>query len=308
MKDRAPAPRAPRPRPPRRTASARRCATSWTRRRRWRCVDRRRPRGGAPRAAHRAQDPARRLRDVRPALRRASGTASPRRTRPPPRRPREAPAAAARPRAALGPRHAARWRDAPAPSGEGDEPGYSPEALLRRKPFDEDWSAADLAAMERAAGPPGAAPGHAAQPPPGARRRGRGRADVRAQLPPRAAHVAASCVSLARRTRAVDEPRLVFLCDTSGSMDAAQPLPADVRCSRCAAPRPRAEVFAFNTELVHLTRSLAPRQASALTLDRLARGGARLVGRHAHRRVPRRVRRRSTWRAGRRPARPWSWS
>ena len=34
-------------------------------------------------------------------------------------------------------------------SPRGERPGYSPEALLRRKPFDEEWSARDLVRMER---------------------------------------------------------------------------------------------------------------------------------------------------------------
>jgi uncharacterized protein with von Willebrand factor type A (vWA) domain len=49
------------------------------------------------------------------------------------------------------PRPAA-WPTAPTPAADvlptGDEPGYSPEAVLRRKPF-EELSAADLQAMER---------------------------------------------------------------------------------------------------------------------------------------------------------------
>jgi len=149
---------------------------------------------------------------------------------------------------------------------EGERPGYSPEALLRRKPFDQEWSARDLVRMERLLARL-------------ARRlatrrsrrlvptRGRGRADVRSSFR-RALRTSGELVSLARRTRAVDEPRLVFLLDTSGSMDTHSRFLLTFALSlRRAAPQ--AEVFAFNTELVHLTRSLAPGKVR-LTLDRLS--------------------------------------
>jgi uncharacterized protein with von Willebrand factor type A (vWA) domain len=183
----------------------------------------------------------------------------------PPRRPREAPAA---PRGS-----ALRWdpdarriAGAPALPTAGDRPGYSPQALLRRKPFDQDWSARDLVTMERLLARL-------------ARRlatrrsrrlvptRGRGRADVRSSYR-RALRTSGELLSLARRDRALEEPRLAFLLDTSGSMDAhTRFLLTFVLSLRRAAPR--AEVFAFNTELVHLTRSLAPGKVR-LTLDRLA--------------------------------------
>ena len=151
-------------------------------------------------------------------------------------------------------------------SPRGERPGYSPEALLRRKPFDEEWSARELVRMERLLARL-------------ARRlasrrsrrwvptRGRGRADVRASFR-RSLRTSGELLSLARRTRAIDEPRVVFLLDTSGSMDAHSRFLLTFALSlRRAAPR--AEVFAFNTELVHLTRSLAPGKVR-LTLDRLA--------------------------------------
>lgn len=153
-----------------------------------------------------------------------------------------------------------------ASSPPGERPGYSPEALLRRKGFDEEWSARDLVRMERLLARL-------------ARRlatrrsrrfvptRGRGRADVRASYR-RALRTSGELVSLARRARALDEPRVVFLLDTSGSMDTHSRFLLTFALSlRRAAPR--AEVFAFNTELVHLTRSLAPGKIR-LTLDRLA--------------------------------------
>jgi len=151
-------------------------------------------------------------------------------------------------------------------SSPGDRPGYSPEALLRRKGFDEDWSGRDLVRMERLLARL-------------ARRlatrrsrrlvptRGPGRADVRSSYR-RALRTSGELLSLARRTRAVEEPRLVFLLDTSGSMDTHSRFLLTFALSlRRAAPL--AEVFAFNTELVHLTRSLAPGKVR-LTLDRLA--------------------------------------
>ena len=151
-------------------------------------------------------------------------------------------------------------------SPRGDRPGYSPEALLRRKPFDEEWSPRDLVRMERLLARL-------------ARRlatrrsrrlvptRGRGRADVRASYR-RALRTSGELFHLARRAHAVDEPRIAFLLDTSGSMDTHSRFLLTFALSlRRAAPR--AEVFAFNTELVHLTRSLAPGKVR-LTLDRLA--------------------------------------
>ena len=161
---------------------------------------------------------------------------------------------------------ARRMTEAPGTSAQGERPGYSPEALLRRKPFDPEWSGSDLATMERLLTRL-------------ARRlatrrsrrliptRGRGRPDVRASYR-RALRTSGELVSLARRTRAIEEPRLAFLLDTSGSMDAhSRFLLTFALALRRAAPR--AEVFAFNTELVHLTSSLAPGKVR-LTLDRLA--------------------------------------
>src|SRR5437879_915134 len=115
--------------------------------------------------------------------------------------------------------------------------------------------------------PPRATPRLAPEPPRGAHPRGRGRADARASFR-RSLRTSGELLSLARRTRAIDEPRVVFLLDTSGSMDAHSRFLLTFALSlRRAAPR--AEVFAFNTELVHLTRSLAPGKVR-LTLDRLA--------------------------------------
>ena len=131
----------------------------------------------------------------------------------------------------------------------GDAPGYSPEALLRRKPFDR-CDARDLVAMERilARLAAGLATRRSRRLVPAA---ARGRADPRRSLR-RALSTGGELVSLARRAHPVEAARLVVLCDTSGSMDAhARFLLAFVRALKRVAPR--TEVFAFNTELVRIT-------------------------------------------------------
>src|SRR5262249_24775656 len=109
--------------------------------------------------------------------------------------------------------------------------------------------------------------------------RGRGRVDPRRSFR-RALGTAGEIVRFARRDRAVDQPRLVFLCDTTGSMDAhARFLLMFVLALRRAMRR--AELYAFNTELVRLTREVAPGKIQ-LSLDRLSAcvpdwsGGTRL--------------------------------
>lgn len=157
--------------------------------------------------------------------------------------------------------------EAPGAAPEGEQPGASREPLLRRRRFDgSDWTAQDLVTMERLLAR--LARRLATRP---SRRlvptRGRGRPDVRSSYR-RALRTSGELLTLARRARAVDEPRLVFLLDTSGSMDAhSRFLLAFVLALRRALPR--AEAFAFNTELVHLTRALTPGKAR-LSLDRLA--------------------------------------
>ena len=148
---------------------------------------------------------------------------------------------------------------------EGDEPGYSPDAVLRRKAF-EDCSPADLLAMERLLDR--MALRLATRP---SRRRvpvrGRGEPDLRRSFRRAVAH-GGEMVSLARRARPIEVPRLVVLCDTSGSMDAhTRFLLAFVLALRRAVPR--SEVFAFNTSLVRLTPWLRPGRVEQ-TLDRLA--------------------------------------
>ncbi len=149
--------------------------------------------------------------------------------------------------------------------GSAGDPGYSPVALLRAQTI-APCPAEDLAAMERVLERLAARVA--------ARRsrrlvpsRGRGLPDLRRSLR-RALASGGEVVSLARRARALEEPRLVFLCDTSGSMDAhARFLLALVLALRRAAPA--TEVYAFNTELVRLTPMLSCGSLAA-TLDRIA--------------------------------------
>jgi uncharacterized protein with von Willebrand factor type A (vWA) domain len=171
-------------------------------------------------------------------------------TRPPrPARPRPLPPPA--------PALAAALRQPPAAGEEwevpeGEEPGYSPEALLRRKPF-EECSTADLQAMERLMARLALrlATRRSRRRVPAA---GRGEADLRRSFRRAVAH-GGELLSLARRRRAVEEPRLLLLCDTSGSMDPhTRFLLAFVLALRRVARD--TEVFAFNTELVRLTPRL----------------------------------------------------
>jgi uncharacterized protein with von Willebrand factor type A (vWA) domain len=139
---------------------------------------------------------------------------------------------------------------------EPDEPGYSPEALLRRKSFDQ-YSAADLQAMEHLL----SRLGRLLATRPSRRRvpvRGRGEVDLRRSFR-RAVGQGGEFLSLARRARAIEEPRLVVLCDTSGSMDPhSRFLLGFVLALRRVAGGGRAsEIFAFNTSLVRLTPMLA---------------------------------------------------
>jgi uncharacterized protein len=161
--------------------------------------------------------------------------------------------------------------DVASSSAEGDEPGYSPDAVLRRKSF-EECSPADLEAMERLLSR--LALRLATRP---SRRlvpvRGRGEADLRRSFRRAVAH-GGEFVSLARRARPIEEARLVTLLDTSGSMDPhTRFLLTFLLALRRATRSQRAsEVFAFNTSLVRLTPSLRlmrPGQVSR-TLERLA--------------------------------------
>ncbi len=180
--------------------------------------------------------------------------------------PRAAPAGPARP----GPRRASvpdssSVASVPSVFVEGEEPGYSPEAALRRKAF-EECSAADLQAMEKLLSR--LALRLATRP---SRRRvpvrGRGEADLRRSFR-RAVAQGGEFLSLARRARPIEVPRLVVLADTSGSMDPhTRFLLTFVLALRRTAPR--TEIFAFNTELVRLTPWLRPGRID-LALERLA--------------------------------------
>jgi uncharacterized protein len=150
-------------------------------------------------------------------------------------------------------------------SGDPDTPGYSPEAMLRKKPFDE-CTDRDLAEMERLLSRLALALATRRS-----RRliptRGRGRVDPRRSLR-RAVATDGEILRLARRTRAIEEPRLVVLCDTSGSMDRHARFLLTFLLSIKKAAR-RTEIFAFNTSLVRLTPWVSPTKIAA-TLERVA--------------------------------------
>jgi uncharacterized protein with von Willebrand factor type A (vWA) domain len=73
---------------------------------------------------------------------------------------------------------------------------------------------------------------------------------------------------LARRAHPVEEPKLVLLYDTSGSMDAYARLFLAFAFALRRTMK-RVEVFAFNTGLARITRAIAPADV-AKTLARLA--------------------------------------
>jgi len=137
---------------------------------------------------------------------------------------------------------------------EGDTPGYSPEAALRRKPF-EEFSQGDLAAMERLVARlalrlatrrsrrlvPVAA---------------RGLVDLRRSFR-RALAADGDFLKLARRGRPLEETSLVILFDTSGSMDAYTRVLLAFAFALRRVVR-RVEIFAFNTTLVRVTHMIAP--------------------------------------------------
>jgi hypothetical protein len=137
---------------------------------------------------------------------------------------------------------------------EGDTPGYSPEAALRRKPF-EEFSQGDLAEMERLVSRlalrlatrrsrrlvPAAA---------------RGVVDLRRSFR-RALASDGDFLKLARRARPLEEASLVILFDTSGSMDAYTRVLLAFAFALRRVVR-RVEIFAFNTTLVRVTRMISP--------------------------------------------------
>lgn len=160
---------------------------------------------------------------------------------------------------------AAREESPTGDSKDGTVPGYSPEAQLRKKSFDA-LDQHELAAMDRLMTRLSLKLATEKS-----RRlvptRGRGLVDLRRSLR-RAAATRGEPMFLARRKRAVEEPRLVLLCDTSGSMEAQTRFLLTFAISlRRAAPR--VEVFAFNTTLTRVTREIAPSKV-AVTLRRLS--------------------------------------
>ena len=150
---------------------------------------------------------------------------------------------------------------------EGDMPGYSPEPMLRRKPF-ERCSQAEIAALERMLAR--LAPRLAAR---RTRRlvpvRGRGHVDLRRSFRG-ALKTEGDLVRLARRGRAIEEPGLVVIYDTSGSMDSYTRMLLAFAFALRRSIR-RVEIFAFNTSLARVTRMISPADAVS-TLERLAAG------------------------------------
>jgi uncharacterized protein len=161
--------------------------------------------------------------------------------------------------------HAADQDDQPHRPTDSGSLGYTRDVVLRRKPF-EECTARDLAEMERLL--TRLAPRWAAR---RNRRlkpvRGRGLADLRRSFR-RAIGTGGEMLSLARRARAIEDPRIVVLCDTSGSMDVhVKFLLAFILALKRVARR--TEVFAFNTSLVRLTPWLSPGKIGH-TVERLA--------------------------------------
>ncbi len=152
-------------------------------------------------------------------------------------------------------------------TGDGEQPGSSPEMLLRRKPF-EEWTSLDLAAMERimARLVLKLATRRSRRLTP---TRSRGVVDLRRSLR-RTLASGGELLSLAQRSRRIEEPRLVLLCDTSGSMDPHTRFLLTFVLSLQKVAR-RAEVFAFNTSLTRITPWLSAQKIGP-TLERLAAG------------------------------------
>ena len=150
---------------------------------------------------------------------------------------------------------------------QGDTPAYSPEALLRRRPF-EECSEAEIRAMERLLERlvVRLATKRSRRLVP---TRGRGRLDPRRSFR-NAISTDGEFLRLARRMRAIEEPKLVVLVDTSGSMDPhTRFLLSFLLAVKKAAHR--TEIFAFNTSLHRLTLwvAVAPTRIAS-TLARIA--------------------------------------
>jgi len=139
-------------------------------------------------------------------------------------------------------------------AGESDQandgaPGYSPDALLRKKPFDE-CTREELNEMEmllaRLSLKLATRRSRRLIP-----TRGRGAVDLRRSFR-RAIGTGGELRWLARRARAIERPSLVVLCDTSGSMDSHARFLLTFMLSLRRVAR-RIELFAFNTALTRLT-------------------------------------------------------
>ncbi len=148
---------------------------------------------------------------------------------------------------------------------DGGRPGYSPRALLRRKSF-EACTDDELEEMERVLA-------RVARKLVTRRSRRlvpsrRGAVvDLRRSLRRSLAH-GGEMVDLARRDRAVELPRLVVLCDTSGSMDPYSRFLLTFVLALGKVAR-RTETFSFNTSLTRLTPWIASGNVQA-TLARFA--------------------------------------
>ena len=204
-----------------------------------------------------------------------------------PGRPRVAPASPSAPGTA---RLAARMpRRPPRRPLTADQPGYSPRCCCAAS-RSTSVSDADLAAMERLlarAGPPA---GHAPQPPAGADAGSRLRRPA-AQLPAGPRHRRRAGLAGAPDAAPIEEPRLVVLVRHQ-RLDGRHTrfLLTFVLALRRVARR--TEVFAFNTVARReLTPWLSPRKSRTGHARPPGRRRARLVGRHADRRVPGRLRR-----------------
>lgn len=148
---------------------------------------------------------------------------------------------------------------------EGGEPSYSAVPMLKRKDFGR-WTDAELERMDelvaRMAVRLSTRRSRRLVP-----TRGRGRIDLRRSLRGSVA-TSGELLSLARRHRPIERPRLLLLCDTSGSMDPYARFLLAFVLSLGRVVR-TAEVFAFNTTLTRITRWLVRGRIGA-TLDRLA--------------------------------------
>ncbi len=157
-------------------------------------------------------------------------------------------------------------QDAPgAEDGPDGAIGYSPVRLLRRKPFDE-WTDADLRAMDRVIARLAIQVATRRS-----RRlvptRGRGRIDLRRSLR-KTLGTGGELLTFERRTRPIERPRIVLLCDTSGSMDPHTRFLLTFILSLGQVVR-RADAFVFNTTLTRITPWLSRRSVHR-TLERLA--------------------------------------